>query len=845
MSFRILAIRPLEGTSSSLLKSLNINCLYSFCNEYEFFNSSDQNLGGNPSDEVQDTEISKVLYNNKVPHDFYGANYSISAVVGKNGSGKSSLLELYYYFTLILSEYNGVITLKDISKEETVNCEVYFQEYDDQIKQVRIRKIVLKSSYSPTPHYLNEETAVIYLKSYKDKEKVSFVPTPNSELSVYNCVINYSLYGLNSVTMRWVQDIFYKNDGYQTPIVINPFRIEGNIDVNKEYLLAQARKILYVYVLKQSVFLSNIYLHEFAVTVDFDDRQYVNNDKDRLLVLDGIENFLSSISGSNVGQGEYLKQILNDLFSIIDFENSEEVEELVLTVETVSRSEGRKLYRKDFETDDIQEKRRLVKYLSLLYVFKKLQKIAENYRPYNKYQFLFNYKLSSGLIWNLDNSFSAEIIYPQIKDDLLNGNIESRKDIISKIVKLYAAEVADRNSTTVIGTHFATLITEFVTENITDLVFDVDKNLNASFEFDDNAEWLDITLKFENSSFFNYVTDTVAYTLRNIVEAQYRYSCFKEYLRDIKEDKSHVIFKLKQALNYFKIQLFAGLIFHKEGVNNFSFRLDIPERFFTGSEGIADVPIAFFKYDIKVVKTTQSDPAERERLVKEGKLVPYPFNRLSSGEQQSVHTVLNVVYHTYNLLSVRKTDDNKKYTNVSIIFDELELYLHPEYQRTFIKNILTVLNIFNEKDFEHYQEDLKFSILLSTHSPFILSDIPSENILKLEDGQTVKHDKINSFGSNIHDLLADEFFLREGFMGEFAAEKINRLFKEIKKYDENKKFLTKEQYLIYEKEVKLIGEKVLREPLLNLLDKLMMKTPDNKEVLIKKYTEILERLKEN
>jgi len=82
-------------------------------------------------------------------------------------------------------------------------------------------------------------------------------------------------------------------------------------------------------------------------------------------------------------------------------------------------------------------------------------------------------------------------------------------------------------------------------------------------------------------------------------------------------------------------------------------------------------------------------------------------------------------------------------------------------------------------------------------------------------------------------------------MGEFAAQKINRLFKEIKKYDENKKFLTEEQYQIYEKEVKLIGEKVLREPLLNLLDKLMMKTPDNKKVLIKKYTEILDRLKEN
>lgn len=42
---------------------------------------------------------------------------------------------------------------------------------------------------------------------------------------------------------------FIKNDGYQTPIVINPYRVEGNIDINVEYLLAQSRLILNHYVI--------------------------------------------------------------------------------------------------------------------------------------------------------------------------------------------------------------------------------------------------------------------------------------------------------------------------------------------------------------------------------------------------------------------------------------------------------------------------------------------------------------------------------------------------------------------------------------------------------------------
>jgi hypothetical protein len=58
----------------------------------------------------------------------------------------------------------------------------------------------------------------------------------------YTITVNYSLYGLNSSkNYFWLNSLFYKNDGYKTPLVINPFRNNGVINVNTELQLAQTR----------------------------------------------------------------------------------------------------------------------------------------------------------------------------------------------------------------------------------------------------------------------------------------------------------------------------------------------------------------------------------------------------------------------------------------------------------------------------------------------------------------------------------------------------------------------------------------------------------------------------
>ena len=65
----------------------------------------------------------------------------------------------------------------------------------------------------------------------------------------YTMVNNYSIYSYNSNQFRkespgpvcWIDSLFHKNDAYQTPVVINPMRSQGVININKEANLSRQR----------------------------------------------------------------------------------------------------------------------------------------------------------------------------------------------------------------------------------------------------------------------------------------------------------------------------------------------------------------------------------------------------------------------------------------------------------------------------------------------------------------------------------------------------------------------------------------------------------------------------
>jgi hypothetical protein len=138
------------------------------------------------------------------------------------------------------------------------------------------------------------------------------------------------------------------------------------------------------------------------------------------------------------------------------------------------------------------------------------------------------------------------------------------------------------------------------------------------------------------------------------------------------------------------------------------------------------------------------------------------LNELSSGESQFIYALQTILYHIINI------DSNKEYKNIVLLLDEIELYYHPEYQRVFLNTLLTQIN---ELKLNHIQD---IQIIFLTHSPFILSDIPSSNILRLIEGKSEPEDT-QTFGANIHDLLANDFFLKKGSMGEFAQVKIDEV----------------------------------------------------------------------
>ena len=113
-----------------------------------------------------------------------------------------------------------------------------------------------------------------------------------------------------------------------------------------------------------------------------------------------------------------------------------------------------------------------------------------------------------------------------------------------------------------------------------------------------------------------------------------------------------------------------------------------------------------------------------------------------------------------------------------LLFDEVELYLHPNWQKQVLSIILDIFKI--------ELKDKKIHLIITSHSPFILSDLPKENVIFLKNGKQVDVD-INPFGANIHTLLSHGFFMKDGLMGEFAKSKIE----EIKKFYERVKKLEK------------------------------------------------------
>lgn len=238
---KLIAIKPLDGCCASVCKCLSIGKMYYFCNDYYI---TEDGI------ELRD-EYVKLL-----PKDFFSLGtkrtlqINVSAIVGMNGDGKSTLVELVMRLINNCAKHYRLTDRDNLLRIEGVKAELYYQ-IDDIVYCIRETK---KDRYTSLLKYadMSNSTARQWNKIMIPVKGVN----RRNEL-FYTIVSNYSLYAYNTKDFRaewdnqvqskeeskkcWLYYLFHKNDGYRTPITIHPYRYEGNIDVNRETELTMQR----------------------------------------------------------------------------------------------------------------------------------------------------------------------------------------------------------------------------------------------------------------------------------------------------------------------------------------------------------------------------------------------------------------------------------------------------------------------------------------------------------------------------------------------------------------------------------------------------------------------------
>ncbi len=217
---------------------------------------------------------------------------------------------------------------------------------------------------------------------------------------------------------------------------------------------------------------------------------------------------------------------------------------------------------------------------------------------------------------------------------------------------------------------------------------------------------------------------------------------------------------------------------------------------------------------------------------------------LSSGETNLLSTFASFYYifdqdHTnevngeYVIYNKWNENDTVRCDSVILMADEVDLTFHPEWQREYISLLTAFLvRVYPMSCCKSIQ------IILSTHSPILLGDIPQQNVIYLrtdyEKGCTVVDDGYHmpTFGQNIHLLLRDNFFLKNGTMGRYAHDKILQCFLGLKNLEERVNNVNKEDNshnlrMEYQKELEdlkkyasLVAEPIINKKLLMQIERI-------------------------
>ncbi|SFC42198.1 AAA family ATPase [Bacillus sp. UNCCL81] len=98
--------------------------------------------------------------------------------------------------------------------------------------------------------------------------------------------------------------------------------------------------------------------------------------------------------------------------------------------------------------------------------------------------------------------------------------------------------------------------------------------------------------------------------------------------------------------------------------------------------------------------------------------------------------------------------------NVMLLIDEADLSFHPKWQIQYINRLLHILKVMFKS--------CEVQVILTTHSPMLLSDVPKSNVIYLKGGiNDSLNDHSETFGQNVYTLFKDAFFMDQT-VGEFS-----------------------------------------------------------------------------
>lgn len=627
---------------------------------------------------------------------FFGAGLNIQAIVGKNGSGKSSLMdliymainnfaflfeqgkvrpgadELYYVLGLFLNLYFAV-------DDESGSWEYKLECKEDKIKLLKKEKnwwnIVNRASFGldkPNKWYNKvSDRPIITLVS-----KFFYTVVSNYSMQSFissNYVERTLNYEMKNKRMPWINSIFYKNDGYVRPIVLNPFRNSGSINLENEQSLSKDRAsslFVYAFTEKKDFFKPYTFMelkvkYDLSATREKINRIIVKN-TERKRLFHSEKSILRFIQNEINQDGSFLHHLEKNFFFKLSIGAPEKTK------------------------------------ICAAYVMFKIWNLTKKYVFYAPYAKSIEYLDEEGFV--IRNKKLLNTLFRKINQD----NSHVTKKIKRSLNYLLVSE---------------------------------------KVKFKDT---------FKGSDYFFFLKET--------------------YLNRIRKSEKD---KPKEHFYFIKN-------------NPFAIRKNIS--FISPSRVDLCLPPPIFSYEL-ILK--RDDPQRKEKI---------KYNNLSSGELQLLQTLSVHAYHISNLLSVQEKG-RPQYRNINLVFDEVEICFHPEYQRSFINRFIEMA-----KDMKWTSFAL-INVFVMTHSPFILSDIPSNRVLYMNEGSMVEKESKNdslsdkeTFGQNVGSLLCNSFFLKY-CVGDFAKKKINEILDE---FDKNKSMPRNE----FERKIQIFGDSLLKRQMI-------------------------------